>query len=327
MYSSWKESVLKGLRFHFVYLALPPLFLLLCLVVFFFDAPRDADHYPQVFVVSEGESIREVATRLQEEKIINSKTLFIIANHINGGKILWGSYHFHKPRGIFFRAREMYLGDRNMPLRRIKVPERSNLYHLAELFDKEFNDFDRESFEDLAREHHGYLYPDTYLFSEEEVTPEQVVDIMMQTFRRRTDDLFDAYDGPLSQDEIVALAAIVELEAHRLDDRRLIANVLFNRLEQDMRLEVDVPFLFIDGKDTFDLSREDLQSDHPLNLYKNYGIPPIPIVNPSRDSIDAVINPTESNYLYFVGDGINTYFSETYEEHLQKKRQYVDPFK
>lgn len=324
---TWKQSVLRGLRFHWVYVIAPPLFFLLCLAVFFFDAPQDSEHYPQVFVVSEGETVREIATRLQEKQLINSKSLFIIANHINGGKILWGSYHFYKPKGVFFRAREMYLGEKNMPLRRIKVPERSNFYHLADLFDKEFNDFDRDTFEDLARDRHGYLYPDTYLFSEEEVTPEQVIDIMMRTFNRRTDDLFEAYDGPLSQDEIVALAAIVELEASRLDDRRLIAGVLFNRLEQDMRLEVDVPFIFIDGKDTFDLSLEDLQSDHPLNLYKNYGIPPIPIVNPSRDSIDAVINPTESNYLYFVGDGRRTYFSETYAEHLEKKRTYVDPYK
>ena len=198
---------------------------------------------------------------------------------------------------------------------------------MPDLFEKEFEEFDKEKFKDLALENHGYLYPDTYLFSEDEVSPEHLIDIMTQTFRRRTDDLFDSYDGPLSKDEIVALASIVELEAGRREDRKTIAGVLFNRLDRGMKLQVDVAFLFIDEKDTFDLSKDDLKSDHPLNLYKNHGIPAIPIVNPSRESIEAVINPTESDYLFFVGDGRKTYFSKTYEEHLEKKRIYVDIYK
>lgn len=327
MQSSWKQYAHRVHHHHPFYVTAGILFFILCLGIFFFGTPKDDSHYPQVFVVSQGETVREIADRLQEKKFITSKTLFIAANHMIGGKILWGSYHFHKPRGVFLRAHEMYRGEKNMPLRRIVVPEESDYHDLADLFQKEFKDFDRETFEDLAREHHGYLYPDTYLFSEDEVSPEQIIEIMMQTFNRRTDDLFASYDGPFSRDEIVALASIVELEAHRREERKLIASVLFNRLEKGMRLEVDVSFRLINRKNTFDLSEEDLGSDHPLNLYRIYGIPAIPIVNPSWESIDAVINPTDSDYLFFVGDGRRTYFSETYEEHLEKKRIYVDSLK
>ena len=308
------------------YAAAGALFSAFCLAVLFFVPPKAADsvHRTEVFVVSEGKTIRETAEDLRERGFITSQTLFIVANYLFGGKILYGSYHFHEPHSVFLLARDLYYGNKDMPLRKVVVPEESDLYDLADLFEREFANFDRTTFEELAREHHGYLYPDTYLFSEDEADPEFLVDIMMKTFRQRTDSLFDSYDGPLSKDEIVALASVVELEAGLREDRKLIAGVLFNRLARDMRLQVDVSFRLINRKDTFDLNREDLVSDHPLNLYRNYGIPPIPIVNPSYESIEAVINPTESDYLYFVGDGRRTYFSETYEEHLEKKRIHVD---
>ena len=128
-------------------------------------------------------------------------------------------------------------------------------------FSKEFTRFDNEAFQEEALERHGYLYPDTYLFAEEDISPENLIEIMTETFKRRTDDLFASYTGDLSRDELVTLASIVELEASRQDDRRRIASVLFNRLEQGVPLQVDVSFLFISGKHTFKLSREDLAED------------------------------------------------------------------
>lgn len=315
-------------RWRFIPYALgSTVFFLLCIVIVFLAPPRHGPAYPHVFVVSEGETVRDIAARLHDHGVITSETIFIVANRLFGGTIVKGSYHFQQPAGPLFRAREMYYGVKNMPLRRITVPEESDLHDLAVLFENSFKDFDRETFEELALEYHGYLYPDTYLFFEDEVTPEHLITIMTKTFERRTDDLFASYDGSLTKQEVVALASIVELEAGRLEDRRTIAGVLLNRLDQDMKLQVDVSFLFINDKDTFDLSKDDLASDHPLNSYKNHGIPPIPLVNPSRESIEAVMNPTESDYLYFVGDGRKTYFSETYEEHLEKKRVYVDTYK
>ena len=129
----------------------------------------------------------------------------------------------------------------------------------------------------------------------------------------------------MSQDEIVTLASIVELEASRFDDRRKIAQVLLNRLDIHMPLQVDVSFLFIDDKHTFQLSRDDLASNDPSNTYKYAGIPPIPITNPSRVSIEAVMYPEPTDALYFLADFHgNTYYSRTFEEHLLKKEKYID---
>ena len=301
------------------------LFGALCLAILFFTPPLAAVRYPQVFIASSGETVRAVAEDLRRRELINSPSLFILSNHLFGEKIIWGSYHFMKPRGLFFHARDLYLGDRNMPLRKVRVPERSNAYHMADIFEKEFENFNREEFLELALEHHGYLYPDTYLFAHDYISADHLIEVMTETFNQRTEDLFAAYTGDLTQGEIVSLASIVDLEASRYKDRRKIAQVLFNRLAINMRLEVDVSFLFISNKHTFQLSREDLNSDDPSNTYMYGGIPPIPITNPSRESIQAVIDPDETDALFFLADFYgNTYYSKTYAEHLRKKAKYID---
>ena len=304
------------------------LFFFFCVGTLFFTPPLEDVYYPRVFVVSKGDSVGAIASELREEKVIISESLFVLSNYLFGEKVLWGSYHFLKPIGAFFRARDLYVGYKNMPLKKVVIPERSNLYQIADIFEKQFKNFDKETFLDEALKHHGYLYPDTYLFTEESIDPNYLIEILTRTFNRRVGDLFETYKGDLSRDEIVTLASIVELEASRKTDRRKIAGVLFNRLENDVPLQVDVSFLFISGKHTFTLSRKDLATDDPSNTYKYSGIPPIPIANPSRESIEAVINPEDSNHFYFLADRYgNTYYSETYDQHLVKKAKYVDVIK
>lgn len=301
------------------------LFLLVCLLVFFLLPPLGSVRYPQVFVVSKGETIRAIGEDLRRRNVISSPSLFILSNYLFGEKILWGSYHFNRPKGLVFHAHDLYAGERNMPLRRVVIPEQSDAYDMANIFEKHFSDFDRDEFLEMALQQHGYLYPDTYLFADDYGSAEHLIQIMRETFNQRTADLFDAYTGDLTRDEIVTLASIVELEASRKVDRHKIAQVLLNRLEVHMRLQVDVSFIFIEDKNTFQLSRDDLNSDDPSNTYKYAGIPPIPITNPTRASIEAVMNPTEIDALYFLADFYgNTYYSRTFQEHLRKKAKYID---
>ena len=301
------------------------LFLLCCASTLFFLPTLEMMQYPQVFIVSKGETVRSIGEDLRQRNVINSPSLFILSNRLFGGKILWGSYHFSGPRGVFFHARDLYFGERNMPLRKITIPERSDAYQMADIFEREFMDFNREEFLETALANHGYLYPDTYLFGDIYVSADHLIEIMTETFKQRTGDLFATYTGDLSRDEIVILASIVDLEASRFEDRKKIAQVLLNRLDINMPLQVDVSFLFIDDKHTFQLSRKDLESNDPSNTYKYTGIPPIPVTNPDRESIEAVIHPTETDALYFLADFYgNTHYSRTFEEHLLKKEKYID---
>ena len=316
-------------RRYSLYLISGFLFFFSAVAVLFFAPPFESSaYYPQIFFVSDGETIRSVGEQLKEKHLISSPSLFILSTYAVGGKILRGTYSFLEPRSVFVRAQHLYSGKRNTPLRKIIIPEGSNVYEIADLFAKNFPSFDREGFEKIALEYHGYLYPDTYFLATDDLDPGRLVRIMTETFQRRTGDLFIPYDGPLSKDEIIILASIVELEAHRQHDRRRIAGVLFNRLAINLPLQVDVSFLFISGKNTFDLNRADLATTDPSNTYRYPGIPPLAITNPSRESLEAVLTPISSEDLFFLADFFgNTHFSPTYEEHLRKKALYIDSVK
>jgi len=95
--------------------------------------------------------------------------------------------------------------------------------------------------------------------------------------------------------------------------------------EIGMPLQVDVSFKYINGKNTYNLTTADLLEDNPYNTYKRKGLPPTPIANPSLEAILATVNPQKTNYLFFLADRRNrTYYSVTFEEHLRKKKIYVD---
>ena len=158
------------------------LFLLFCLSTLFFLPPLGVVEYPQVFIVSKGETVRSIGEDLRRRNVIISPSLFIFSNYLLGERIVWGSYHFNMPRGVFFHARDLYYGEHNMPLRRVTIPERSDAYRMADIFEEEFVDFDREEFLEAALEYHGYLYPDTYLFAEQYVSADHLIEVMMETF-------------------------------------------------------------------------------------------------------------------------------------------------
>jgi len=92
-----------------------------------------------------------------------------------------------------------------------------------------------------------------------------------------------------------------------------------------MPLQVDSVFDKVNGRNSFTLTLDDLKTDHPYNTYTNKGLPPGPISNPGLDSILAAIRPTESQYLYFLSDMRgNMYYSKTFDEHIRKKRLYLN---
>ncbi len=168
----------------------------------------------------------------------------------------------------------------------------------------------------------GYLAPDSYEF-----LPGTSPEVAIRTMVRRTQSiLLDASAGRdslplgLSLGQILALASIVESEAQYPDERARIARAYLNRLERGMRLQADPTVAFGQGRPPRTrLYLRDLQSPSPYNTYLHEGLPPGPICNPGRSSIEASLNPTEGfQDIYFVsrGDGRHM-FSKTYPEHLK----------
>jgi len=121
------------------------------------------------------------------------------------------------------------------------------------------------------------------------------------------------------------MASLLEKEAHIFRDRRMISGVLWKRMEIGMPLQVDAAFLYFLGRTTFDLTLEDLQYDSPYNTYLHAGLPAGAITNPSLRAIEAAVTPIDNGNLFYLADfSGTTHYSATFEEHLRKKRIYLD---
>lgn len=164
----------------------------------------------------------------------------------------------------------------------------------------------------------GYLFPDTYEIHSE-VTPEAIMKMMAEDFDTRlTPELRQqAAEKGLSIHDLVTLASLVEKEARYDEDRPIIAQVFFKRLQMGMPLQSDTTLQYLMAGPKEDVSIEDTKIDSPYNTYQHAGLPPGPIASPGMKSILAVLNPASTDYLYFVADrqGHNHY-SQTYDEHL-----------
>jgi UPF0755 protein len=171
----------------------------------------------------------------------------------------------------------------------------------------------------------GYLFPDTYHLTKG-MRVEEILGRMVHRFRDRagTEDVVArARARGFSLHELVTLASIVEKETALPAERPVIARVFLNRLRRGMPLQADPTVAYAAGKEGRAPTREDLRADHPFNTYRNRGLPPGPIGNPGRAAIEAVLEPADVPYLYFVAiDERAHHFSTTLEEHNEAVARY-----
>ena len=125
--------------------------------------------------------------------------------------------------------------------------------------------------------------------------------------------------------EVIIMASIIEDEANgTLESKRIVSGILWKRLRLEMPLQVDAPFQYYNGKNSYTLTKEDLKEDHEYNTYTNKGLPPTAITNPGIDSIRAAITPTKTDYLYFLSDKKgNMYYAKNFEEHKINRELYL----
>jgi UPF0755 protein len=169
----------------------------------------------------------------------------------------------------------------------------------------------------------GFLYPDTYMFPMN-ITERKAVKLMVERFDQIFDDSMKAQAGRkgLSIRESVILASIIEREAMVAMERKIISGIFHNRLRIGRPIESCATVRYILDKPTETLTYRDLEVESPYNTYTNTGLPPSPICNPGRASLEAAVKPADVEYLYFVarGDGSHI-FSKTLAEHNLAKRK------
>ena len=171
----------------------------------------------------------------------------------------------------------------------------------------------------------GYLFPATYSYFEEKPSLESIVDEMVGAMDKVVKNYNDVLtEKKMSVHQLLTFASLLEREATAQTDRETIASVFYNRIDQGMPLQTDPTVLYALGSHKDRVLYEDLEVDNAYNTYKNKGLPPGPIAGAGKTSIEAVLNPSKTDYLYFLADkkGVN-HFSKTYDEHLQKVDKYI----
>ena len=192
--------------------------------------------------------------------------------------------------------------------------------------------FDKQEFLRLTEQLEGKLFPETYNFSPR-ATAQQVVNTLTEQFDQVWREL--PSHPELSSEQVLILASLVEREADNRADRRGIANVLYTRLEADWPLQVDATLQYIKASQVCAVAPkcsnwwpvvtgDDKQLDSPYNTYLYPGLPPSPIANPGKDSLQAAAQARQGKYWFYLTDKQGqTHFSVSYEEHLQKVNKYL----
>jgi UPF0755 protein len=184
------------------------------------------------------------------------------------------------------------------------------------------NDLFAGSVREIPRE--GTLLPETYKFPRG-TTRDQVIQRMQQAQKRIVAEIWErrSPDLPIkSPEQLVTLASIVEKETGKADERSRVAAVFVNRLKQKIKLQSDPPLIYglVGGKGTLGrpIKRSEITQPSPYNTYVIDGLPPGPIANPGRASLEAAANPARTRDLFFVADGTGGHaFTETYDQHAK----------
>ncbi len=261
----------------------------------------------------------DIADILQREGVIdNNRWAFfgaVIAMKARS-ELKSGEYSF--PKQASLRTVVATLVDGKVVQHTLTIPEGLTSQQIvARLTD---NDILSGSIREIPAE--GTLLPETYKFPRG-TSRDQVIQRMQQAQRRALNEIWErrTADLPLkSPEQLVTLASIVEKETGRADERSRVAAVFVNRLRQKMKLQSDPTIIYglVGGQGTLGrpIRRSEITQPSPYNTYVVDGLPPGPIANPGRASLEATANPARTRDLFFVADGTGAHaFSDTYDQH------------
>ena len=325
----------------FNYITVINYFKYLILAVFFFYSiiiiwPQNNLKKEITFQIPSGSSLHKVSKILKKNRIIKNETFFILAVKLMGyeKKLQAGKFNIQKKTNNFQLIKKLVYG--NESLVSVTVLEGWSLTQISQEIEKKIGikhmDFLEVSRHPqllkklgiVATSIEGYLFPDTYFFSEG-VRPESIIETMVFQFKKNfsTDFKNRMREIGFNEIEVITLASIIEGEAIFDIERSKVSSVYHNRLKKGMKLQADPTIQYIIEGPPRRLLNKDLKIESPYNTYLNYGLPPGPINNPGLQSIKAALYPSETDLLYFVakGDGYHT-FSKTEKEHRIAKAKF-----
>lgn len=276
-------------------------------------------------VIPRGAGVKQSAQILKDKGVIRSDFLFCLAAKMKGDdkRLKAGEYCFKPQASIADILKKITDGD--VYYRKITLPEGLTTVQMLEIILAEAS----LSGDITLQPREGDLLPETYNFVFGD-SRDSIIKQAESAMKKLKQELWSERDDALplkSAEEMLILASIIEKETGVSDERKLVASVFLNRLRKGMRLQTDptVIYALTNGKFELEraLTRKDLEVDSPYNTYREIGLPPSPICNPGRASLEAAVHPEETRYLYFVANGEGGHnFAETLKGHNRNVSEY-----
>ena len=314
-----------------------------------------------------GSSAKEIGSILEKKGLIKSGQVFNYYSKFKSyANFQSGYYNLQKSMDLDTIAKALQKGGTDTPqpptLGKVVVPEGYTLNQIAEAVEKSGNkkvSFSAKDFLSKVQDEsfiskmvakypkllsglpakdsgvkyrlEGYLFPATYNYTSD-TTAETLIDQMLATMDSKLSTYYEVLESKnLTVNDVLTLASLVEKEGSTDEDRKNIASVFYNRLNQGMPLQSNIAILYAEGKlgKKTTLAEDaaiDTNIDSAFNVYKNPGLMPGPVDSPSLSAIEATVNPNKTDYLYFVANTETgtVYFATTYEEHAKNVEEHVN---
>lgn len=283
-------------------------------------------HGQTVVLLHSGYSSRKIAAELKSAGVIRSAPAFEIWHRLHPQRSLKaGEYLFEKTADSLEIHNRLVRGD--VYVHTVAIPEGYNMFEIADAIQNaglgSSQDFltvatsDTSLISDLApgaTSLEGYLFPSTYEFMRTQ-TMEEMAATMVKQFRQVAREI----GLSTNIEQTVTLASIVEKETAVPEERPEVASVYYNRMEKKIPLQADPSVIYAElmtGSYSGALHHADMGFQSAYNTYTNAGLPPGPIANPGKSSLQAVMHPAQTDYFYFVSDGNSHHrFAHSLEEH------------
>jgi len=269
----------------------------------------------------------KIAGILKEENVIKKKDWFLFLTNKYGvqNKLKAGVYEFYGRTSLKKVIQKLVIGQ--VALIKVTIPEGITCKAIGEILENKGlvsqKDFEQHSKKENLE---GFLFPETYFFPLD-VSLETIVNTMVMSFRKEfkklyVNKIFEQNEKEIR--DIVTVASIIEKEATLNSERPIIASIIYNRLKKRLPIQSCATVEYALGYHIAKLYDKHLKIKSPYNTYLYRGLPPTPICNPGKKSLESAIYPAKTEYLYFVskGNGEN-HFSKTYAEHLRAKKIFL----